>query len=115
MMLVKYMDVGRAKQTWETRHHMLTPKTLWNEIKKSGALMSDQMRFIIEAENSNRGLILVHPARIVGSLTWAIDPEAKIMAKHWDVIKDGSGNFLRYEGSYCPPELRVALSGMVLS
>lgn len=118
-MLVKYSDVGSAKLTWRTNHHTLTPKTLAKEIKKSGALMSGSLLFSISL-NKNlipQGVIMVPWNRVVGYFNYETPyPDPEKMAKHWNVIKSKDElNIVMYEGSYCPPELHLALTPGLLS
>ncbi|WP_210467470.1 hypothetical protein [Vibrio crassostreae] len=64
-MQVNFIDVGSSSMNWSAEVDELNYENLYNEVKKRGALYSNDVEFRYE-EDSGKGLIIVGMVRTGG-------------------------------------------------
>lgn len=77
--LVKFIDVGRNKRSWEKEYDALSESALTREVHKSGALMSQGIDVILR-DDQRTGEVIVGGFRCVGHIVVEDQNERAISA-----------------------------------
>ncbi|CAH7384502.1 conserved hypothetical protein [Vibrio chagasii] len=64
-MQVKFFDVGGSNARWTAQVEEINYENLYNEVKRSGAILSSDIEFSYDDE-SGKGVIIVGLVRTVG-------------------------------------------------
>lgn len=66
-MKAHFYDVGRDKREWISEIETLDYETLYREVRRSGALLSNEIEFYQEKENE-KNIVIEAGFRIVGRI-----------------------------------------------